>query len=175
MTMNTSTRAPAIRVQPELSVPLNFMIDEIVPSTSTPSSEPMTKPYPPVSSVPPIATAAIASSSMPIACSGLPDCTALNVYSSEPSEAQNPLIDVHADLRARYRQPHQHRRRLAAADGVDGAAEARVVEHDDTDHDDAERDEDGRRDRGVREHGDALADMYTKNGSRIGIDSIEIT
>jgi hypothetical protein len=39
-----------------------------------------------------MATAAMASSSMPMACSGLPDCTALNVYSIPPTDAQKPLI-----------------------------------------------------------------------------------
>ena len=57
-----------ILVHQELRVPSKEMKVWIVPSTSTPSSEPSTSPRPPVSSVPPMTTAAIASSSMPTAC-----------------------------------------------------------------------------------------------------------
>jgi hypothetical protein len=45
MTMKARMSKPlAIRVHPEFSVPLNRMIDEIVPMTSTPSNDPMMKP-----------------------------------------------------------------------------------------------------------------------------------
>lgn len=68
-TTKTRSRSPiTIRDHHELKVPSNDRIVWIVPSTSTPSTEPSTNPEPPVSRVPPMTTAAIASSSMPTAC-----------------------------------------------------------------------------------------------------------
>ena len=65
-TTKISSRAPMkILVHHELRVPSNVMIVWIRPSTSTPSTDPRTKPLPPVSRVPPMTTAAMASSSMP--------------------------------------------------------------------------------------------------------------
>ena len=55
-----------IRIQYELRVPSKEIRVLIMPSTMTPSSEPTTYPRPPVSRVPPMTTAAIASSSVPI-------------------------------------------------------------------------------------------------------------
>src|SRR5690606_11383096 len=63
----------AMRVHHELSVPSKVRIVLITPSTSTPRRVPNTYPEPPVSTVPPMTTAAIASSSIPTACSPSPD------------------------------------------------------------------------------------------------------
>jgi poly(hydroxyalkanoate) depolymerase family esterase len=66
---NTSSSAPiTIRVHHALSEPSKVIRVWINPSISTPHSVPATRPMPPDSSVPPITTEAIASSSRPVAC-----------------------------------------------------------------------------------------------------------
>ncbi|MDR8914988.1 hypothetical protein FEP75_05716 [Burkholderia multivorans] len=79
-----------MRVHHELSVPSNVISTWIVPRMPTPNTDPITYPTPPVSSVPPITVAAIASSSIPCACSPYPDST-YSVKTTPPSAEQKPL------------------------------------------------------------------------------------
>ncbi len=67
-TKTKSSVPTAIFVHQELSVPSKVMMVWMTPSTRTPSTVPRTYPDPPVSSVPPITTAAMASSSVPTRC-----------------------------------------------------------------------------------------------------------
>ena len=63
----------AMRVHQLLSVPWNVIAVEIIANASTPSGVPITYPTPPLKSVPPTTTAAIASNSIPVAAIALPE------------------------------------------------------------------------------------------------------
>ncbi len=97
-------------------------------SSSTPASVPLSEPAPPVSSVPPMTTAAIASSSRPSPIVGRPDevCAATSTP-ARPASSAAEHVDQHPD--AGHRQTHQLGRLLAAADGEHGLAEPGAVEH----------------------------------------------
>ena len=62
----------AILVHQDDNVPWNVMIVSMIPLIRDPKSEPITVPTPPVSSVPPMTAAAMASISNPRACSTNP-------------------------------------------------------------------------------------------------------
>ena len=69
--MNRNKSNPLlIMIQAPLSEPLKLMSVAISPKIMPPNSAPATKPTPPVSSVPPSTTAAIALSSLPVPASG---------------------------------------------------------------------------------------------------------
>ena len=96
---------------------------EMQPRNNTPISVPQIRPLPPKSEVPPMMTAAITSSSMPVAVVPVPDpiCEAISVPRDRGQRAED--AEAHRlhppDVDAR-----QARRLHVAADGIDGAAEA---------------------------------------------------
>ena len=100
--------------------------------SSTPASVPAIEPDPPVSSVPPITTAAIAWSSRPTPIVDWPDEE--RAATSRPaSPASSAAHEVHRRLHPGDRQPHQARRVLAAADRVTACPYRVRCQHDPAD------------------------------------------
>ena len=97
------------------------------PSRSTPESVAPTEPTPPVSSVPPTTTEAMAKSSQPTPSVGWPAPNwAARMHAGEAGHAVRSAID--GEHHPVDRQPHQARRILAAADGQDVPSEGREVQ-----------------------------------------------
>ena len=97
---------------------------KIRPSRSTPASVEPTEPTPPVSSVPPTTTEAMANSSQPTPSVGCPapNCEA-RITPGDPGQRAAQRVDQ--QLHPVDRQAHQPRRVLAAADRQHVAAEGR--------------------------------------------------
>ena len=98
------------------------------PKISTPTKVPAMPPRPPIRLVPPITTAAMASSSSPWPASGLPwrYCA---TKSTAATPASIPEMRVGGDLGPRDVDAREPRRLLVAADGVDVAAERGEAQH----------------------------------------------
>src|SRR6218665_939627 len=98
----------------------------ITASSSTPVRVLRIEPSPPVSSVPPTTTAAMAINSQPAPSVGEPEVCAANKTPAKPAQA--PRQCVARDLDPLYRQAHQTRGFLVATDRQHTAAEPRKTQ-----------------------------------------------